>query len=258
MSVISVIFVIITLLCGVQACPTRCLCFRTTVRCMFLQLESIPQVKPETTILDLRFNKIKSIPNGTFRSLNRLTTLLLNNNEIQELGEHSFTGLNEIKYIYLYKNKIKTIRENTFKSTKKLEQLYLHNNVIKRLPKGIFSGLTSLRRLRLDSNALVCDCGIMWLAKMLKEKTGFTQAAATCEFPANLQGRSLMSVAEDDFHCTVGLYYIKKISEVTFDYFLSHGKDFRYKLSPFLISPFYYFQLESTFSTGVIGLKAKN
>ncbi|KAJ9586073.1 hypothetical protein L9F63_020270, partial [Diploptera punctata] len=32
-------------------CPARCLCFRTTVRCMFLQLDSVPQVPSETTIL---------------------------------------------------------------------------------------------------------------------------------------------------------------------------------------------------------------
>ncbi|XP_047473287.1 peroxidasin homolog [Penaeus chinensis] len=56
-------------------CPAKCLCFRTTVRCMFLQLEKIPKVPPETTILDLRFNRIKSIPPNTFRDLSHLHTL---------------------------------------------------------------------------------------------------------------------------------------------------------------------------------------
>ena len=32
-------------------CPTRCLCFRSTVRCMFLQLDRVPQVPSNTTIL---------------------------------------------------------------------------------------------------------------------------------------------------------------------------------------------------------------
>ena len=41
----------------------------------------------------------------------------------------------------------------------------------------------------------------MWLADMLKEKHGYTQAAATCEYPHSLQGRSLMSINKDDFHC---------------------------------------------------------
>ena len=33
----------------VHRCPARCLCFRTTVRCMFLQLEKVPPVPVETT-----------------------------------------------------------------------------------------------------------------------------------------------------------------------------------------------------------------
>ncbi|KFM72304.1 Peroxidasin, partial [Stegodyphus mimosarum] len=32
-------------------CPSRCLCFRTTVRCMFLKLEKVPEVPADTTIL---------------------------------------------------------------------------------------------------------------------------------------------------------------------------------------------------------------
>ena len=32
-------------------CPVKCLCFRTTVRCMFLQLEKVPPVPFNTTIL---------------------------------------------------------------------------------------------------------------------------------------------------------------------------------------------------------------
>ena len=31
--------------------PSRCLCFRSTVRCMFLELDQIPSVPPNTTIL---------------------------------------------------------------------------------------------------------------------------------------------------------------------------------------------------------------
>lgn len=45
--------VLLALVAGASGvrCPAKCLCFRTTVRCMFLQLEKIPRVPPETTIL---------------------------------------------------------------------------------------------------------------------------------------------------------------------------------------------------------------
>ncbi|XP_070195291.1 peroxidasin-like isoform X2 [Littorina saxatilis] len=185
----------------VAQCPPRCLCFRTNVRCMFLQLEHIPSVPPDTTVLDLRFNKIKTIPRGAFAGLSSLNTLLLNNNEIEKIESGAFDGLPELRYLYLYKNNLVSLESDVFEALPKLEQLFLHSNVISRLPKGVFSHTPHLRRLRLDSNALVCDCDMMWLADMLKEKHGYTQAAATCEFPQNLQGRSLMTINKDDFRC---------------------------------------------------------
>lgn len=54
---------------------------------------------------------------------------------------------------------------------------------------------------RLDSNALICDCQILWLAKMLNEKQGTTQAAAICQSPDQLVGRSVTSLIEE-FNCS--------------------------------------------------------
>lgn len=45
---------LLLLACGPPSalcCPSRCLCFRTTVRCMHLNLEAVPAVSPLTTIL---------------------------------------------------------------------------------------------------------------------------------------------------------------------------------------------------------------
>ncbi|XP_076462560.1 peroxidasin-like isoform X2 [Babylonia areolata] len=200
--VVVVVCLVASLMGQSVGCPARCLCFRTNVRCMFLQLDSIPASVPlDTTVLDLRFNKIRTIPRGAFTGLSSLNTLLLNNNEIERIEEGAFDGLPELRYLYLYKNNLVSLESKTFEGLSKLEQLFLHSNQISRLPKGVFSYTPHLRRLRLDSNALVCDCDMMWLADMLKEKHGYTQAAATCQYPQNLQGRSLMSISKDDFHC---------------------------------------------------------
>uniref|UniRef100_A0A0B7AY06 Cell adhesion molecule-related/down-regulated by oncogenes n=1 Tax=Arion vulgaris TaxID=1028688 RepID=A0A0B7AY06_9EUPU len=168
---------------------------------MFINMETIPEVPADTTVLDLRFNKIQKIPIGTFPQLPHLNTLLLNNNEIQELEEGSFEGLPELRNLYLYKNKIQTIHPNTFRQIPHLEQLFLHNNELSKFPENLFDANTNLRRLRLDSNSLVCDCDMMWLADMLKEKSGYTQAAVICRYPSKFHGRSLMSIAKEDFHC---------------------------------------------------------
>ncbi|CAN0028370.1 peroxidasin homolog isoform X1 [Lampetra fluviatilis] len=213
---------------GVQACPSRCLCFRTTVRCMHLMLETIPVgVAPQTTILDLRFNRVKEVPAGAFKRLKNLNTLLINNNQIKRIPRGAFEDLENLKYLYLYKNEISSIdrhafnglgsleqlymhfnqieilEPDTFSHLPKLERLFLHNNRLAKIPSGTFSQLSSLKRLRLDSNVLICDCELLWLMELLREYAyhGATQAAATCEFPRRLQGRSLASITAEELNC---------------------------------------------------------
>ncbi|XP_067135162.1 peroxidasin isoform X2 [Centruroides vittatus] len=195
--------------------------------------------KPEP---DLRFNKIKAILPNTFEKLKNLNTLLLNNNHITKIENEAFNGLKELRYLYLYKNRIRLIEADAFKGLHKLEQLYihfnkiekiqtetfadlpalerlfLHNNKLSRIPPGVFRKLDSLRRLRLDSNALICDCELFWLAKMLKDKQSTTQAAATCEFPSPLQGKSIMALDSDDFRCKM-----PKLTEEPHDVDVSFG-----------------------------------
>jgi hypothetical protein len=70
-----------------------------------------------------------------------------------------------------------------------------------------------LNNRRLDSNALICDCQILWLAKMLNEKQGTTLAAAICQSPDQLVGRSVTSLIEE-FNCSN-----KKISLLKSNFF---------------------------------------
>uniref|UniRef100_UPI00398F47F3 peroxidasin homolog isoform X2 n=1 Tax=Pristiophorus japonicus TaxID=55135 RepID=UPI00398F47F3 len=185
------------------ACPSRCLCFRTTVRCMHLMLENIPAVAPQTTILDLRFNKIQDIPSGAFRRLKHLNTLLLNNNQIRRIPRGAFEDLENLKYLYLHFNQIESLEPESFSDLPRLERLFLHNNRLSQILPRTFSQLESMKRLRLDSNSLNCNCDLMWLAEMLQQyaESGNTQAAATCEYPKRLQGRSVATVTPEEFNC---------------------------------------------------------
>ncbi|XP_038627579.1 peroxidasin homolog [Tachyglossus aculeatus] len=208
-------------------CPSRCLCFRSTVRCMHLNLHRLPDAAPHTSVLDLRFNRIREIQPGAFKHLKNLNTLLLNNNQIQRIPSGAFEDLENLKYLYLYKNEIQSIDREAFKGLVSLEQLYLHFNQIEtldpnsfnHLPKlerlflhnnriahvvpGTFGQLESMKRLRLDSNALHCDCEILWLADLLKKyaESGNAQAAATCEYPRRIQGRALATITAEELNC---------------------------------------------------------
>lgn len=59
--------------------------------------------------------------------------------------------------------------------------------------------MPALKRLRLDSNALVCDCGLIWLVEMLNITS--VQAAATCQTPNDMSGKQINGMTESDFHC---------------------------------------------------------
>uniref|UniRef100_H2MU80 Peroxidasin n=1 Tax=Oryzias latipes TaxID=8090 RepID=H2MU80_ORYLA len=173
---------LLLLACGPPSalcCPSRCLCFRTTVRCMHLNLEAVPAVSPLTTILDLRFNKIKDLQPASFSRLKNLNTLLLNNNQIRRISRGAFEDLENLKY------------------------LFLHNNRITQLVPGTFSHLSAMKRLRLDSNALNCNCEVLWLADLLKlyAESGNAQAAATCDHPSRLQGRSVATLTAEELNC---------------------------------------------------------
>ncbi|CAG5866189.1 unnamed protein product [Menidia menidia] len=154
---------------------------------------------------DLRFNKIKDLQPGSFRRLNNLNTLLLNNNHIRRIPRAAFEDLENLKYLYLHFNNIESLEPESFSHLPKLERLFLHNNRISQLVPGTFSHLQAMKRLRLDSNALNCDCELLWLADLLKQyaESGNAQAAATCDFPARLQGRSVATLTAQELNCEV-------------------------------------------------------
>ncbi|XP_050301684.1 peroxidasin isoform X2 [Anthonomus grandis grandis] len=175
-------------------------------------------------ICDLRFNRIRDVPDGFFKNHKGMVSLLLNNNFLTALTNATFEGLYSLQNLYLYKNRIKYIESGTFRHMARLERLYLqsnelqefkaatfsdlpsldrlylYNNHIKQIPKGAFNHLPKLRRLRLDHNALICDCKLAWLSKMLT-KTDSLQASAHCAKPTEMSGRSIIGMAHKHFHC---------------------------------------------------------
>jgi peroxidase len=90
---------------------------------------------------------------------------------------------------------------------------------------------------RLDSNALICDCQMLWLARMLNEKQSTTQAAANCEYPAKLNGKPVSAIV-DDFNCSQlssDSFTGGFLSKLFFCFFwFVFGDDFRGAEKPFL------------------------
>ncbi|KAK5642959.1 hypothetical protein RI129_009126 [Pyrocoelia pectoralis] len=225
-----IVFLIVSLVEGQKRnfsnfpCPLRCVCFKKTVRCMQVDLSQVPDVALQTTLLDLRFNKIRQLQPQQFKDHKHIKSILLNNNLLTELQNGVFIGLSQLRHLYMYKNRIKHIEGDVFQGLFNLEHLYLHdndietfeprtfsnlpaldrlflyNNKIQHISSGSFSGLPRLTRLRLDSNALVCDCKLVWLVGMIKEKQ--MHIAASCQHPHEMYGKPLKGMKIKDFHCS--------------------------------------------------------
>nr|XP_049708336.1 peroxidasin [Helicoverpa armigera] len=209
-----------------KTCPPKCQCFRSKVACLHQDLLTVPQPPADTHSLDLRFNKIAEIKPGFLSHVHSLRSLLLNDNRIRELRSGTFDGLRKLKYLYLYRNRIQHIDSDvfqglvhleqlylhineihhidpqTFSNLPRLERLYLHNNHIKKIPSGSFSGMPKLRKLRLDSNALICDCSMMWLVQMMASHNEMF-IDATCYQPSRVTGMPLSLLEVRDFDCKI-------------------------------------------------------
>uniref|UniRef100_A0A1S4GUJ9 Peroxidase n=2 Tax=Anopheles gambiae TaxID=7165 RepID=A0A1S4GUJ9_ANOGA len=207
-------------------CPQKCSCQQRTVRCVKQQLDKVPEMPPDTSIIDLRYNHIREVPTGAFDGLQHLHTIFLNENQLTKIHSGAFRDLPSLKYLYLNRNRIGTIAADafislsrlhsmylhfnnlsrlepqTFSNMASLERLYLHGNQIKTIPEGSFERLPSLRRLRLDDNALECDCSLLWFVRTMQQPNRKSLVAgATCATPPALEGQPISSITEEDFHC---------------------------------------------------------
>ncbi|XP_052896954.1 peroxidasin isoform X1 [Anopheles moucheti] len=207
-------------------CPPKCSCQQRTVRCVKQQLDKVPEMPPDTSIIDLRYNHIREVPTGAFDGLLHLHTIFLNENQLTKIHSGAFRDLPSLKYLYLNRNRIGAIASDafislnrlhsmylhfnnlsrlepqTFSNMASLERLYLHGNQIKNIPEGSFERLPSLRRLRLDDNALECDCSLLWFVRTMQQPNRKSLVAgATCATPPFLEGQPISSFTEEDFHC---------------------------------------------------------
>lgn len=104
--------------------------------------------------LELQYNSIESIEDGTFANFTELELLDLSENKLKSINETTLIGLNTLKYLSLDENNINFIHKNAFNNLENLKLLELHSNAITQFEFGTFACLTSLERLYLSHNFL--------------------------------------------------------------------------------------------------------
>jgi Leucine-rich repeat (LRR) protein len=108
-------------------------------------------IHKKLAVLDLKENKLKSIPSKYFSSLVALRFLNLARNEISEISAQAFTGLANLREIDLSENKIKVIQAGLFSSaTPYLNKLALDETSLERVEQGAFSNLHDIVQITLE------------------------------------------------------------------------------------------------------------
>jgi Leucine-rich repeat (LRR) protein len=102
-------------------------------------------------MLDLSYNKIKSLKEVFSDETSNLVILNLNNNLIEEIGESDLVNLAELTEISLAKNKIEIIHKNAFNNLKKLIKLNMAKNNLHELPAKSIA-YASLKQLNVHEN----------------------------------------------------------------------------------------------------------
>nr|AVO63472.1 Toll-like receptor 3 [Lateolabrax japonicus] len=113
--------------------------------------------KTNLTSLDLSYNGMGKIEEGSFQWLPRLQTLILAHNNIKHLTKDTLQGLKSLKKLQLTEALVKSHTSSTpiiddfsFQPLSALESLILQRTAVRELTEHTFTGLTSLKELDLS------------------------------------------------------------------------------------------------------------
>jgi len=152
--------------------------------------------------LDLSNNRIKLVPDFTFRGLT-LQHLFLNGNRNVQLRALSFEGL-VTTGLYLHDCGLEQLRSNVLSPLNStLRYLWLNGNELERVSKKLASLFGTLSHVRLGNNPLHCNCEFKWLKQLYdKNEEIFKGAVApSCFTPPSLKGKVFNEMTLADFRC---------------------------------------------------------
>lgn len=150
--------------------------------------------------VDLSYNHVMLIQEGTFSHLPSLELILLSNNFLQEVEQGAFRNLPKARMINLSHNALHKIHPGTFDRVPELKILDLSANRLRNLPWKNISRVTSLQVLRLEGNFWNCSCDMADIINI--NQSLIAGSKAVCRFPEWLNGTLLEQLASRDFsHC---------------------------------------------------------
>uniref|UniRef100_A0A3Q3MXX6 Relaxin family peptide receptor 1 n=1 Tax=Mastacembelus armatus TaxID=205130 RepID=A0A3Q3MXX6_9TELE len=111
--------------CLLGAVPELCQCRDLELDCDSAQLQDIPVVAMNVTMMSLQRNQLQELRANTFFNYQSLQKLYLQHNRIQDVSPDAFRGLYNLTRLYLSYNKISVLMPGVFQDLYKLEWLYV-------------------------------------------------------------------------------------------------------------------------------------
>ncbi|KAJ8368503.1 hypothetical protein SKAU_G00085310 [Synaphobranchus kaupii] len=140
--------------CFLHRFPDRCVCAKTELQCVQINLTAVPQVSRNVTSLSLKGNEIGKLPEDTFIKYTELQRLFLQNNCIRTVSSRAFRGLYKLQKLILSQNCITFLSPAVFRDLHRLDWLILDDNPLKSISQDTFTGLKSLFFLSMVSSSL--------------------------------------------------------------------------------------------------------
>uniref|UniRef100_A0A3P9MBI0 Matrix-remodelling associated 5a n=1 Tax=Oryzias latipes TaxID=8090 RepID=A0A3P9MBI0_ORYLA len=137
-------------------CPRPCTCPQLEeLHCTFRSLLSVPGGLPvELRRINLGFNRLSGIPDGSVGGLRQLELLMLHGNNIRSVSDGAFRDLGALQMLKMSYNELQELRRNTLQGLRSLARLHLDHNRLEFIHPQAFQGLTSLKLLQLEANRL--------------------------------------------------------------------------------------------------------
>ncbi|XP_060113226.1 leucine-rich repeat and immunoglobulin-like domain-containing nogo receptor-interacting protein 1 [Heteronotia binoei] len=140
------------------SCPSKCDCSsqEKAVFCNGRRLTTVPSgIPPESELLDLSHNRIRTLHQGMFSRLRALKELDLSENIISNIEPGAFNGLQKLMTLRLKSNLLKIIPAGVFTGLPNLTILDISKNKIVIFLDHSFKDLINLRKLEAGDNHLV-------------------------------------------------------------------------------------------------------
>ncbi|CAH1237909.1 SLIT2 [Branchiostoma lanceolatum] len=139
---------------------------------------------PRLAHLELRSNKLASLPTGIFDNLPRLEGLQLDNNTLESLEDPDiFKDLQNLRVLDLQENNLKSLPSGIFSESnlERLKFLSLHYNALTEIENGTFDNLPSVEYIYMQYNPLKkVGCGMVPTKDMSPFLETFT-ISCTCD-----------------------------------------------------------------------------